>query len=179
MKIHVIRHAKTIYNEQELINGSLDDDRLSPAGIAQIPDLIEAIAEIKFTHLYTSTMARAIETAQPIADHFRLPLIEDPRLIEVNLGSFNGQPWESTTPILGLNSSGLLSSCDYDFTPYGGESAKDTEIRLKSFIKDLREEPGSRPMIICHGGIMRWLYFISTGEKYGRIPNGTVFELEI
>ena len=124
-------------------------------------------------------MKRAIETAQPIADYYQKPLIEDKRLVEVDLGSFNGQPWESTTSVFGLNSSGLLSSCEYDFTKYGGESADDTKERLLSFIADLKQKSNSRPLVVCHGGIMRWFYFISTGKKHGRIPNGTVFELEI
>jgi broad specificity phosphatase PhoE len=179
MKIYVIRHAKTLYNEKELINGSLDDDRLSPAGIAQIPELIEAIKEIDFSNIYTSTMTRAIQTAEPIAGYYHASLIEDKRLAEVNLGSFNGQSWESTTPVFGLNSSGLLSGCEYDFTEYGGESASDTKARLTSFITDLKQKSESSPLIICHGGIMRWFYFLSTGKKYGRIPNGTVFKLNI
>jgi len=178
MKIYVMRHAKTVYNEKELINGSLDDDRLSPAGMVQIPELIEAIKGIRFTTIYTSTMVRAIETAQPIADYFHVPLLKDSRLVEVDLGSFNGQPWESTTPIFGLNSSDLLSTCEYNFRPYGGESASDTQSRLASFIASLKKKPKEKPLIICHGGTMRWLYFMGTGEKYGRIPNGTVFELD-
>src|SRR5688500_9615079 len=179
MKLYAIRHAKTKYNEKELINGSLDDDGLSPAGLAQIPGLIEALKEVRFTNIYTSAMTRAVETAQPIADYFQMTLIKDSRLNEVNLGSFNGQPWESTVPVFGLNSSSLLSSCEYDFTEYGGESAADTKSRLVSFLDDLKQKPKTKPLIVCHGGIMRWFYFLSTGEKHGRIPNGTVFELEI
>jgi len=179
VRILVIRHAKTIYNEKELINGSIDDDSLSAAGIAQIPQIIESIKKYTFTELYSSTMVRSIDTAKPIAEYFHVPLLEDARLVEVDLGSFNGQPWESTTPIFGLNSSGLLSSCEYDFSPYGGESAEDTRVRLTSFVNDLKQKPTSKPLIVCHGGIMRWFYFLSTGDKSGRIPNGTVFELEI
>lgn len=179
MKIYIIRHAKTVYNEKELINGNLDDDKLSPAGISQIPEMIKAIKEIDFSDIYTSTMIRAIETAQPIADYYHRPLTEDKRLIEVNFGSFNGKSWESTVSEFGLNSSGLLSSCEYDFTQFGGESAADTRLRIKSFIADLKRKSDSKPLLVCHGGIMRWFYFLSTGEKYGRIPNGTVLELNI
>jgi broad specificity phosphatase PhoE len=178
MEILVIRHARTIYNEQELINGGIADDQLSPAGLAQIPDIIRSVEGYSFTEIYASTMIRSIETATPIAEHFHVPLKQDARIIEVNMGSFNGKPWRSTVPIFGLNSSDLLSTCEYDFSHFGGESAADTKARVMSFIDELKQNTDSKPLIVCHGGVMRWLYYISTGEKSGRIPNGKVLELK-
>ena len=179
MRIIVIRHAKTEYNKRELINGSLDDDGLSPEGFAQIPAIISDLASYAFDTMYTSPMLRSRQTADPISKHFSITLHEDPRLTEVNLGSFNGQSWNSTIPDFGVNSSALLSSCEYDFTPYGGESADETRARVQSFIDDLRQSKDEKPLIVCHGGIMRWFYHLCTGAKAGRIPNASVHIFEV
>jgi broad specificity phosphatase PhoE len=113
MQLIVVRHAKTNYNEKELINGSLDDDRLSSSGLAQIPTIITNLTSYNFNTIYTSPMHRSLQTAKPVAEYYKLQLITDARISEVNLGSFNGKGWDATIPALGLNSSQLLSSCEY------------------------------------------------------------------
>ncbi len=179
MQIIVIRHAQTEYNKKELINGNLDDDHLSAEGLAQIPVIIDGLAPYTFDALYTSPMYRSIQTAEPIAKHFNITLRKDSRLIEINLGSFQGQSWDATIPDFGVNSSKLLSSCEYDFSPYGGESADETRLRVQNFIDDLKKDQQQKPLIVCHGGIMRWFYYLCTGSKAGRIPNASVHMFEI
>jgi len=174
MQFIVVRHAATEYNEKELINGGLDDDGLSAKGLAQIDSIITNLADYSFEVMYTSPMHRSIQTAMPIAVHYGVELRQDPRISEVNLGSFNGQGWDSTIPDFGMNSSQLLSTCEYDFTPYGGESCDDTRARVQAFLDDLRKRPNETPLIVSHGGIMRWFYYLCTGEKVGRIPNASV-----
>lgn len=179
MQVLVIRHAQTEYNKKERINGSLDDDHLSPEGLAQIPNIIRDLSSYTFSTIYSSPMQRSMQTAIPIARYFDLALHKDSRLTEVNLGSFNGQPWDATIPDFGVNSSGLLSSCAYDFSPYGGESAIKTRDRVQSFIDELRQHDNEKPLVVCHGGIMRWFYYLYTNKKAGRIPNGAVYTFEI
>jgi alpha-ribazole phosphatase len=178
MQIITIRHAATPFNQKELINGSIDEN-LSSKGRKQIPEIIESLAKYKFDVIYASPMKRSLQTAKPIAEHYKVDLKQDPRLTEVGLGSFEGQAWDSTIPIFGINSSGVLSSCDYDFTPYGGENSDQVRARVQSFIDDLRTSGHQRPLIVCHGGIIRWFYFLCTGTKTGRIPNLSVFVFDV
>jgi probable phosphoglycerate mutase len=178
MQLIVIRHASTAYNEKELINGQRDEG-LSPKGLAQIDGLIESVAQYKFSVIYASDLKRSIQTATPIAKHYNVPLKKDSRIKEVGLGSFEGKGWESTVADFGVNSSGLLSSCAYDFTAYGGESATETRARVQSFIDDLKKDSHATPLVVTHGGIMRWFYYLCTGEKIGRVPNSSVHILEL
>lgn len=52
MQFIVIRHARTAYNENELINGVIDEG-LSPAGFAQIDSLVASLADYEFTTIMT------------------------------------------------------------------------------------------------------------------------------
>lgn len=178
MQIVAIRHAATDFNEKELINGSIDED-LSQKGRQQIPGLVESLAGYTFSAVYASPLKRSIQTAQPVAAHYKLPMHVDERLTEVCLGSFEGQPWDATIPDFGVNSSGVLSSCEYDFRPYGGEYHEETRARVQSFIDELKTRGQDKPLIVCHGGILRWFYYLCTGQKAGRIPNSSVHVFEI
>jgi broad specificity phosphatase PhoE len=178
LKIIAIRHAITGYNEKELINGTIDEP-LSKRGLQQIPGIIDSLKDYRLSMVYASPLQRSLQTATPIAARYQLPLQVDARLLEVNLGSFNGQGWDATIPAFGLNSSGVLSSCEYDFTPYGGESAAETRERVQSFLSDLKAKGQGTPLIVCHGGILRWFYYLCTGQKAGRIPNSSVHIFEL
>lgn len=178
MQLITIRHAATGYNEAELINGQ-QDEPLSAKGQEQIPQLIDAVSSYQFDIVYASTMRRAVQCAQPIAEYYGVPLKQDARLIEVGLGSFEGKPWDTTIPYFGVNSSGLLSSCKYDLTPFGGESAEQVRTRVQSFLGYLKRRPEQTPMVVAHGGIMRMIYHICTGETTGRIPNLSVQTFEL
>jgi broad specificity phosphatase PhoE len=178
MQLVVIRHASTAFNEKELINGRTDEE-LSPGGLAQVDGILKALSDYNFNVVYASPLKRSVQTATPIAQQRNLPLKQDDRIIEVDLGSFNGKGWDSTIPDFGLNSSGVLSSCEYDFTHYGGESADETRARVQSFIDDLKKRPDEAPLVVSHGGILRWFYYLCTGEKAGRIPNSSVHSFTI
>jgi broad specificity phosphatase PhoE len=178
MQIIVIRHARTEFNKKELINGTFDEP-LSEEGLQQIDDIIRSLSSYTFTDIYASTLKRSIQTAAPIAKARNIPLQKDPRITEVDLGSFTGKGWDSTIPYFGLNSSGLLSTCEYDFTPFGGESSGQTNARVQSFINDLRKNPSATPLIVTHGGILRWFHYLCTGEKAGRIPNSSIHTFTI
>jgi len=178
MQIIAIRHAATEYNEKELINGTIDEP-LSEKGLQQLPDLIDKLAEYGISAVYASPLKRSVQTAEPIAEHYNLEVHIDARLTEVDMGSFNGKPWSSTIPDFGLNSSGVLSSCEYDFEPFGGENADETRARVQSFLDDLKAAGQDKPLVVCHGGILRWFYYLCTGQKAGRIPNSSVHIFEI
>ena len=178
MQVIAIRHAATEFNEKELINGVIDEP-LSAKGLQQLPGLVDSLRSYTFSVIYASPLQRSVQTAQPIAERYKLPIRIDKRLIEVNLGSFNGQSWDATIPDFGLNSSGVLSSCEYDFTPYGGESADETRARVRNFIDELKTKPHDQPLVVCHGGILRWFYYLCTGQKAGRIPNSSVHIFEL
>jgi broad specificity phosphatase PhoE len=176
MKIVVIRHAKTVYNENGIINGQ-QDDNLSPEGLLELPGLVEKLNGYNFTALYSSPLQRAVETAKPIAKNKNLDLIIDPRLIEVNFGSFTSKNWDSMKSVFGMKSTALLDSYNYDLRPYGGESSEEVRKRIEDFLNYLKEQ-GGQPVAVSHAGIIRWFYYLCIGQKISSPPNASVHLLD-
>ncbi len=178
MKLLVIRHATTKGNEQRIING-LYDDELTEAGRAELPALVERLHGEAIDAVFASPLARAVDTAMPVAKDHGLELHVDSRLSEVAMGTFTRQPYESTLPVFGYNSSDLLSTYSYDMTAYGGESAAQVQERVQAFLNDLKQEPYQTALVVTHGGIIRWIYYLCKGEKVHGFPNLSVHEFEL
>jgi broad specificity phosphatase PhoE len=180
MKIYVIRHEATVLNEQGIINGRLQDE-LSDKGRTDLIRLVDKLKSYTFDKLYSSPLNRAIQTAEPIAaDHNNLAITIDPRLIEVDFGSFTGKSWQSVKEFFNQpNSSEMLNTYNYDFSKFDGESYKQVEKRVRSFIDSLSDKNDSDSLIITHGGVIRWFYWILKNEKVKTFPNGSIHEFEI
>ncbi len=178
MKLIVVRHGRTENNEHEIINGQFDD-LLSESGRQEIPILLKKLQSYQFDAVYSSPLKRALETVSPIAEDHNIDVNIDERIIEVNMGSFTGKPFESTTTVIGKTSSEWLNTYTYDLKPYGGESAEEVSQRISSFIKDVKGSKFNSVLIVTHGGIVRWFYYLCKGEKIGRSPNLGVHTFEI
>jgi broad specificity phosphatase PhoE len=178
MKLIVIRHALTEANEQEFINGQFDD-LLSENGRKEIPSIVKKLHPYKFDVIYSSPLKRAMETAMPVAEDHKVEIDVDRHLIEVNMGSFTRKPFASTVEELGMHSSELLNTYAYDLRSYGGESSEEVKHRVNSFLSDLKTSNHSSVLVVTHGGIIRWFYYLCKGEKVGRSPNLSVHAFEI
>lgn len=178
MKLIVIRHALTESNKKRVINSQYDE-LLSKEGQEQIPDLLVRLQNYSFDVIYSSPLKRAVLTALPIAKERGLEINVDKRLIEVDAGSFTKKPYESTIKYFGLDSSDLLSTYDYDMTKFGGESSIQVNNRVNSFIKDLKSKPDQTILVVSHGGVIRWFYYICDNKKVGKFPNLSVHKFEI
>lgn len=89
MLIFFIRHGLTDWNIQRRFQGTLDIP-LNSAGIAQAQTAAARCAQLGFERIYHSTLARAAQTAQIIADASGAPLYPHTGFNEVCLGVFQG-----------------------------------------------------------------------------------------
>lgn len=72
------------------IQGRSDPD-LSPNGHTQSQALLEQLKDRPLSAVYTSTLKRSFLTAQPIADHFGLPIRPQSELDEIAFGILEGK----------------------------------------------------------------------------------------
>jgi len=77
----VLRHGE-VYNPSKILYGRLPDFHLSELGRQMAKAATEALAERDVTHVVASPLERAVQTAEPIAAQFDLPVAVDERLIE-------------------------------------------------------------------------------------------------
>ena len=153
----VVRHGETAWNAQGRIQGHLDSP-LNEEGLAQALLVGDRLAREPFAHLYSSDLGRALQTAQPIADHSGRPARIDARLRERNLGVFQGltgAECERRFP----EHYARFRSRDPDHVIPRGESARRVYERVSEVFSALaHEHAGERLVVVTHGGVLDALY---------------------
>ncbi|MGY1607428.1 MULTISPECIES: histidine phosphatase family protein [unclassified Geodermatophilus] len=86
--VHLLRHGE-VHNPDGVLYGRLPGYRLSPAGEVMAERAAEWLTGRGVTHLYSSPLERARQTAAPVAEALDLPVAVDDRLIEAG-NAFQG-----------------------------------------------------------------------------------------
>ncbi|MGI5191449.1 histidine phosphatase family protein [Promicromonospora sp. CA-289599] len=152
-EILLVRHARTQSNSSGTFMGQRDLPA-SDEGLRAARDLLADKAEAwHVTHLYSSPLLRARQTAELLTT--ALPIRLDDRLLERNLGV-----WEGRTKAEVRESDPQAVSefgwIDARHTPIRGESLDEMCDRIGSFLDEIqRLEPGSVPMVVTHNGWIR------------------------
>jgi broad specificity phosphatase PhoE len=139
-------HSTTIDNETGRATGWLPG-RLSETGRGLARALGERRKDDGLAVVFTSDLARALETAEIAFAGSGVPVREDSRLRECNYGELNGRP------VSEIDAEKLRRIDE----PYpGGESYRQVVDRVKSFLEHLSPEfDGSRVLLISHAA-PRW-----------------------
>jgi broad specificity phosphatase PhoE len=165
VRVCLIRHASTAWNEEGRIQGRTDVP-LSPAGRAQAAAwrLPEGFAG---GPCVASPLRRAVETAALLG--FADPAT-DARLAEMRWGAFEGRRLAELRDELGP----ALADEErrgLDFRPPdGGESPREVAARLGGFLADLAAD-GRDHLLVAHKGILRAALVLSVGwDMLGKPP---------
>jgi broad specificity phosphatase PhoE len=95
-----VRHGETDWNRERRVQGS-QGASINDAGREQARALARLLWEVPLQAVYSSTLARAVETASYVAGPHSLGVVTDPRLNEIHHGDWEGLP-ESELPDLDL-----------------------------------------------------------------------------
>lgn len=79
--VHVLRHGE-VHNPAKILYGRLPGYRLSSLGEQMAKAAAAALADRDVRYVVASPLERAVQTAEPIAAQFGLPIDVDERLIE-------------------------------------------------------------------------------------------------
>ena len=140
-------HSTTIDNETGIATGWLEG-ALSERGRVQAAELGRRRRDDGLAAVFTSDLARAIETAEIAFAGSGLPVHQDWRLRECNYGELNGQRAAD------LDEQERLRRIDEPFP--GGESYRQVVERTTGFLNDLfPDRDGSRVLLIAHSA-NRW-----------------------
>jgi broad specificity phosphatase PhoE len=147
---YLIRHGETEWNRSGRWQGHADVP-LSEEGRTQAALLARHMrAEgLHLDRIYASDLSRTLDTAQPIADAFGLPVHALPELREINVGSWSGM----TRDEIVARYPGALKTV---FHPPDGESREDFIARVSRALMRLAERhPDERLALVTHGGSIR------------------------
>lgn len=141
VNITYFTHSTSEHNEKKVLAGWYGT-KLSELGKKQSLELRELIKDKNFDVIFCSDLKRAVETAR-IAFKEK-DIIKDKRLRECNYGDFTGAPFSDL-----VIADSILKYVNKPFP--NGESYKDVEKRMKSFLKDLlKNYPGKNVAIVSH-----------------------------
>lgn len=178
MKLFIARHAVTEMNKAEQVNGLIDEP-LSLEGIIQSKQLAERLKDSNIEAIYSSPLIRATQTAQPLADSINVPIKKDRRLTEVDFGKLSGKTQSEIVKLVGKTMVEQLNSYEYDLSSFDGESVDQVRARVSAVLNEIKKSGNKTVLIIAHGGIIRMIYFLCTGQKMGLPSNAQEIELEL
>ena len=157
IRIYVARHGETTWNAEGKIQGRSDPE-LSPKGEIQSLALLERLKDRPLSAIYTSTLRRSIQTAEPIARHLGLSIEKRPELDEIAFGIFEGKQFSDVTGELREEWERFKQDRLTYHIPGGAENYTDVANRLKPFSKEiLQEHQGQEILIVAHRGANRML----------------------
>lgn len=90
MKLILVRHGETHWNEAGLVQGGDSDIELNDTGLEQARKLAAFLKNEPIIAILSSPLQRAIATAEVIASHHQLPVEIDQGLRELKVGDLEG-----------------------------------------------------------------------------------------
>ena len=134
-------HSLTVDNENGVATGWLGG-RLSSRGRAFAAELGERRRGDAIDTVFSSDLARAVETADIAFGATSIPVVLDWRLREIDYGELNGSAFDGVERR-------RATRIDDPFP--GGESYREAVGRVASFLDELRSDPpGPRALLIGH-----------------------------
>lgn len=153
-RLVLVRHGETVWNVERRFQGQRDTV-LSAHGREQARLVAEWLRDEPIRAVYSSDLARAVDTARAIAAVHGLPVLTDAALRERNFGD-----WEGCTvdEVSARWHDGLLhwQRAPYAYTPPNGESIPEVAARVKRKMDEIvTAHPDETVVVVGHGGSIR------------------------
>ena len=166
MSLYMIRHGETEWNARHVLQGTADIP-LNCNGIKQAEALAEEIQEkgLSFDRIYVSPLSRARETARIVTGAREEELITEPRLIEIEFGPLEGEPYELRDREAAAKLPENLRNFGLDpekyVPPEGAESFQDVINRTGAFLKELLPtiRENEHVLMVSHGCALHGVLF--------------------
>ncbi len=144
--VYLCRHGRTQLNVAGLLRGRLDPD-LDLVGRAEARDLAHQLSQIGLSWVISSPLARAVETAAPIAEVAGVELETDARLLDRGYGQFDGRSADDVRKQYGT----------LDAAP-GVESAQSVADRAEAALDEVVAGAGEGSVaVVSHDAVIRIL----------------------
>jgi probable phosphoglycerate mutase len=135
----LVRHGETDWNAERRFQGHADIP-LNARGREQAATLAEDLADERVDVIYASDLSRARVTAEIVGARLGLPVVTDADLREIDVGPVEG----------------LTIDESREFDGWQGEPKEQHAERILRAINRIAEHhPGSRVLVVTHGGSMR------------------------
>ena len=165
LTFYLLRHGRTVWNDQGLMQGSGNSD-LTEAGIQGAILTGKALANVPFVAAYSSCLQRTIDTANHILGQRDVPLFQHNGLNEHAFGSWEGQKIEIIQQLDEYQQM-LNDPANYQALSNGGETwAALAERAMKAIYDIARVHDKGNILIVSHGNTLRLLMALFNGISW-------------
>lgn len=161
MKIYIMRHGKTVWNEKGITQGR-SQNRLSATGVKTTEIVAKQNKNTKFDVIICSPLMRAVQTANIINKYHNVKVIKNENLTEIGQGIFTGRHSNSCT-----EKEKLLKSERSRLA--GMESYKQCYNRVKQFVNELENMNYNSVLVVTHKCPAIYLEMALNGRPYVEI----------
>lgn len=133
--IILIRHGETDWNIEGRYQGQADPP-LNAEGILQAQSLVQELSNSSLEIVYTSPLRRTRQTANYLASNFGIPVVDDPRLMEIHQGDWQTRlrsEIEALYPKLFSD----WETNPWEVTPPGGEHLSQVQARVYAAVDEI------------------------------------------
>jgi broad specificity phosphatase PhoE len=164
--IHLARHGETDWNRELRWQGH-SDRPLNDHGRGQARELAESLVGTRLAAAYSSDLRRASETAEIVAARLNLHVNVDPRLREIDVGS-----WEGFT-LAEIEAAAPRAVARWEEHGErgweGGETHEEMVGRVRAAVLSIAgRHDGEEVLVVAHGGPIRALRALAAGLDYPR-----------
>lgn len=160
MRLLLVRHGESVCGVNGIVGGRRGCTGLTERGFEQARALCDRLSDEGLSPdvIVASTLPRAVQTAEVVAERLGIDVAQDPELCEFVPGEMDGtrwEDWERFDP--GLEPDRPLSP--------GGESANAFRSRVGGLLDRLATAHDGRTVVaVCHGGIVWQSYRLLVGD---------------
>lgn len=155
-RLLLVRHGETELKSSERLWGRTDV-KLDALGLKQAERLCERLAEEKIDVIYSSSLKRALVTAETIASKHQLKVIGCTELREFNYGEIEGLTHKEISQLYPEFYKSMMQKIPNLKFP-GGESVYQLNNRVSQFLGRLKNHtPEQTILIVAHFGLLRIL----------------------
>lgn len=176
MKIYLVRHGQTLFNQQKKVQGWCDSP-LTQEGILQAVAVSKTLQSISFEYAYSSTSERAMDTMHYILQDRSVPHAYVKGLKELNFGSLEGEKEADVFTDISVYEKG--------FEMYGGETLPTCNQRFMACLETIAKSHVGNVLVVTHGGVIMSVLnyldeaqFMKHMQEVGDVENCSVTILE-
>ncbi|MTD41598.1 histidine phosphatase family protein [Erwinia sp. CPCC 100877] len=154
MKLYFTRHGKTQWNQELRFQGMSGDSPLLPDSYQEIKLLGQALKEVPFAKIYSSTSQRARTTAEHINQELERPteIIYTDQLKELGLGKLEGQLIAEMREKYSTELDHMRFQLDkYNPESFDGEPIEEAIARISAVVDQAVKEGDGPYLFVGHG----------------------------
>ncbi len=154
--LYFVRHGETDHNAAGRAMGQMDVP-LNARGLGQAQQTADFLRRYPIARIISSDLARAAETAQPLAGALGLPVKTDRRLRELSFGVLEGRTVEECEE---ANPGAVAQwrSGHFDAALPGGETRRSLMQRTGALLDEVIASDYDHVAIFSHGGTLNALH---------------------